>query len=138
VNGPSSVTVSGDPAALDELMVRCGAEGVRATRVAVDYASHSPQVEAIRDDLIAVLAGIAPQPPMVPFLSTVADGIADAADLGAEYWYRNLREPVRFVDAVRALAGPTAPPSTGHRCSPAPDTSTCPPTPSNTTATGPR
>ncbi|WP_042177232.1 type I polyketide synthase, partial [Streptomyces sp. NBRC 110035] len=44
VNGPSSVVVSGDADALDELLVVCEAQGVRARRVAVDYASHSAHV----------------------------------------------------------------------------------------------
>ncbi|MFC5891196.1 acyltransferase domain-containing protein, partial [Kitasatospora aburaviensis] len=51
VNGPASVVVAGEPAALDEIVARCEDEGVRARRVAVDYASHSAQVEAIEDEL---------------------------------------------------------------------------------------
>ena len=47
VNGPASMVVSGEPAALDELCGRCDAAGVRARRIPVDYASHSAQVEAI-------------------------------------------------------------------------------------------
>ncbi|HMG44813.1 MAG TPA: beta-ketoacyl synthase N-terminal-like domain-containing protein, partial [Acidimicrobiales bacterium] len=92
VNGPASVTVSGDAAALDRLLAGCESDGVRATRVAVDYASHSPHVEAVRDDLLAALDGIEPQPPRVRFASTVT---GDAA-LGPDYWYRNLRETGRF------------------------------------------
>ncbi|KJK54729.1 acyltransferase domain-containing protein, partial [Saccharothrix sp. ST-888] len=55
VNGPSSVVVSGEPAALEELLSSCEADGVRARRVPVDYASHSAQVESIRTELLDVL-----------------------------------------------------------------------------------
>jgi len=104
VNGPNSVTVSGDPEALDEFVAMCEAERIRAKRVAVDYASHSPQVEAIRDQLLEALAGIEPRPSRVPFCSTLSGEVLDTGALDAEYWYRNLREPGRFETAVRALA----------------------------------
>ncbi len=60
VNGPAAVVVSGEPAALDELLAVCERDGARAKRVAVDYASHSAQVEAIEAELLAVLAPVAP------------------------------------------------------------------------------
>jgi len=58
VNGPSSVVVAGEAAALDELLTALTADGVRARRIAVDYGSHSAQVEPIRDQVVAALAGI--------------------------------------------------------------------------------
>ncbi|HMG42360.1 MAG TPA: SDR family NAD(P)-dependent oxidoreductase [Acidimicrobiales bacterium] len=105
VNGPTAVTVSGDPEAVDELVARCEAEGVRASRIAVDYAAHSPQVDALYDDLLAALDGIAPAPrPRVPLWSTVTGGPVGPDDLDPAYWFRNLRETVRFEGTVRALA----------------------------------
>ncbi|WP_433498682.1 type I polyketide synthase [Sphaerimonospora sp. CA-214678] len=103
VNGPSSVVVAGDPAALDELVSRHEAEGVRVRRLEVDYASHSPGVEAIRDELRRALDGITPRGPDIPFLSTVTGQWVDGASLDEEYWYRNLRQTVRFADATRTL-----------------------------------
>ena len=52
VNGPAAVVVSGEPGALDELLVVCEREEVRARRVAVDYASHSAQVEVMKGELL--------------------------------------------------------------------------------------
>ncbi|MFG3222379.1 SDR family NAD(P)-dependent oxidoreductase, partial [Streptomyces sp. NPDC048185] len=103
VNGPAVVVVSGDADALDELLAACEAEGVRARRIAVDYASHSAHVEQIEDVLLQDLAGIAPQASSVPFYSTVTGGVLDTASLDAGYWYRNLRQTVRFADTLRAL-----------------------------------
>src|SRR5205807_109385 len=62
VNGPRTVVVSGEPGALEELLGWCEGEGVRARRVAVDYASHSAQVEEIEEELGELLGGIAPRP----------------------------------------------------------------------------
>ncbi|WP_245805218.1 type I polyketide synthase [Amycolatopsis australiensis] len=104
VNGPSVTVVSGEVTALDEAQARWEAEGVRVRRIPVDYASHSPQVEAIRDRVLADLAGITPRPVRTVFASTLTGEPLDTAQLTAGYWYRNLRETVRFEQAVRALA----------------------------------
>ncbi|MFJ1647792.1 type I polyketide synthase [Streptomyces sp. NPDC088258] len=103
VNGPSAVVVSGDTDAVEELLTRCEREGVRARRVPVDYASHSVHVEEIEDELLRDLAGIAPRSSAVPFCSTVTGGVLDTAELDAAYWYRNLRQTVRFDETVRVL-----------------------------------
>ncbi len=103
VNGPGSIVVSGDPAALDLLVERCVADGVRARRIAVDYAAHSAQVEEIREELLEACAGIAPCSGEIPFYSSVTGALLDTAELDADYWYRNLRETVRFEQATKGL-----------------------------------
>nr|WP_020659290.1 type I polyketide synthase [Amycolatopsis benzoatilytica] len=109
VNGPASTVVSCSPAALDELLADCERRGVRARRIVVDYASHGPQVETVREELLRVLAPIRPLPPNVPFYSTVTGAQLDTAELGAEYWYANLRQPVQLDQTTRSLA------AAGHR-----------------------
>ncbi|MEU8633568.1 type I polyketide synthase [Amycolatopsis sp. NPDC048633] len=108
-NSPTSTVVCGDPAALDELIAQCTEKDIRARRIPVDYASHSVYVEGIRDDLHEVLAGLSPRTGDVPFYSAVTAEPVDTATLDAGYWYRNLREPVRFLDTTRALV------ERGHR-----------------------
>ncbi|MFI9273488.1 type I polyketide synthase [Kitasatospora sp. NPDC052896] len=105
VNGPSSVVVSGEPAALDELLASCEADGVRARRVPVDYASHSAQVESIREELLGALAGIEPRAGQVPLLSTVTAELTDGSGMDAEYWYTNLRRTVRLQEVTESLLG---------------------------------
>nr|ACY06290.1 type I polyketide synthase [Streptomyces flaveolus] len=101
VNGPATVVVSGETAALDEAQAAWEAEGVRVRRIPVDYASHSPHVAEVQDRLAADLAGIAPRPAEVTFLSTLTGEPFDTTGLDAGYWYRNLREQVRFEAATR-------------------------------------
>ncbi|MDT0265784.1 SDR family NAD(P)-dependent oxidoreductase [Streptomyces sp. DSM 44915] len=103
VNGPGSVVVAGDADALDQLMAHCAADEIRARRVPVDYASHSPHVEAIQDELRAALAGVEPAPASVPMLSTVTGEWLTGPELDAAYWYRNLRDTVRFEEATLGL-----------------------------------
>ncbi|WP_245967048.1 type I polyketide synthase [Sphaerisporangium album] len=102
VNGPSATVVSGDGDALEELTALYEAEDVPVRRVNIDYASHSPHVEAVRDRLMEVLPGYVTHPTEVAFYSTVTGGLLDTADLDVGYWYRNLRRPVEFDRAVRA------------------------------------
>ncbi|MER8188599.1 type I polyketide synthase, partial [Kitasatospora sp. NPDC094015] len=104
VNGPSAVVVSGESAALDELLAACERDGVRARTVPVDYASHSAQVERIRAELAELLAGLRPTAGRVPLFSTVTGDWLDTAVMDGAYWYRNLRQTVRFSTAVQALA----------------------------------
>ncbi|MEV6426091.1 type I polyketide synthase, partial [Streptomyces sp. NPDC051662] len=104
VNGPSSVVVSGEPEALDDLLTECETDGVRARRIAVDYASHSAQVDALNDDLMAELADIRPVSSSVAFYSTVSGERLDTAGLDAGYWVRNLRERVLFEPVIQLLA----------------------------------
>ncbi|ADP81114.1 type I polyketide synthase [Pseudofrankia inefficax] len=104
VNGPAATVVSGPADAVAALVERYNADGVRARRVPVDYASHSGAVEALADDLLASLADVRHAPARTSFYSTVTGARLDGTDtLSADYWYRNLRQPVRFADAVRAL-----------------------------------
>ncbi|PNG97488.1 Oleandomycin polyketide synthase [Streptomyces malaysiensis] len=103
VNGPSSVVVSGEPEALDELLASCEADEVRARRVPVDYASHSAQVELLREELLELLAPVQPKNAQVPFLSTVTGEWVEGPELDAEYWFTNLRRTVELEGAVRRL-----------------------------------
>ncbi|UYQ66233.1 type I polyketide synthase [Streptomyces peucetius] len=104
VNGPAAVVIAGEPGALDEIVAGCERESIRARRVAVDYASHSVQVETIEAELLKVLAPLAPVSGRVPFYSTAMGGFVDTATLDGSYWYGNLRGRVGFEPAVRALA----------------------------------
>ncbi|MGW0790139.1 SDR family NAD(P)-dependent oxidoreductase [Streptomyces sp. NPDC002911] len=103
VNGPRSTVLSGDPEVLEGLEAEWEQAGAKVRRIAVDYASHSPQVDSLRDELLSGLAGIAPVAGRVPLMSTVECAWLDGDTLGAEYWVRNLREPVRFSAAVQEL-----------------------------------
>ncbi len=105
VNGPGSVVLSGEVEALEGLLAEFEDGGVRARRIEVDYAAHSSHVEEIRGELLEGCAGIESRRGTVPFYSAVTGGLSDMAGLGEEYWYRNLREVVRFDRAVSAVLG---------------------------------
>ncbi len=109
VNGPMSTVVSGATAELDRFLAVWESEGARVRRVAIDYASHSATVESIRAELADTLGVVECSDGVVPFYSTVTGSLLRGRELDADYWYRNLREMVRFEDVVDQLL------SSGHR-----------------------
>ena len=103
MNGPASQVVSGDPGAVAELQVACERDGVRVRQVAIDCAAHSAQMDPLREELLEAFAPIAPRTGTIPFHSTVTGEVIDTAELDPGYWYRNLRQTVRFEPVLRSL-----------------------------------
>ena len=103
VNGPSSVTLSGESGPLEEIAGRLEARGVFCRFLRVRYAFHSAQMDPIRDGLLAALDGIRPRPAKLPLVSTVTGRPVDGPELGPEYWWDNVRRTVRFADGVDRL-----------------------------------
>ncbi|GGP17904.1 hypothetical protein GCM10012278_88140 [Nonomuraea glycinis] len=98
-NGPRSLVVAGSRELLTELADRLPEH--RTKLIPVDYASHTAEVEQVRDDVLAALAPIRPLNVTTAFVSTLTGERLDTAGLDAGYWYRSLRHPVRFAQAVR-------------------------------------
>ncbi|MGH3376522.1 MAG: type I polyketide synthase, partial [Actinoallomurus sp.] len=103
VNGPSSTVISGPPDQVAAVVAAGEAAGLRARIIDVDYASHGRQVDQIRDELLDVLAGVRPASADVAYYSAVTGKRIDTTTLDTGYWVTNLREPVRFADAIQAL-----------------------------------
>ena len=100
-NGPCSTVVTGNAAALEQLMAGCEREEVPATRIPVDYASHSAHMEALRETLRESLSGLQPRTGDIAFISAVTGAGLDTSILDGDYWFANLRQPVLFEQAVQ-------------------------------------
>ncbi len=99
---PNSTVIGGATGTVRELVTAWEARDVMAREVAVDVASHSPQVDAILADLADALVGLAPMPPTVPYYSATLENPRAQPPFDARYWVDNLRQPVRFATAVQA------------------------------------
>ncbi|XYI03831.1 type I polyketide synthase [Sorangium sp. So ce1128] len=108
-NSPRSTVLSGDPAALEEVLARLTQEHVFCRRVKVDVASHSPQMDPLRGDLLEALVGLTPERARTPMRSTVTGQPVEGEELTPAYWARNLRDPVLFSTVVADLldSGPS-------------------------------
>ena len=103
INSPHATLISGDPDAVEALISALSVAQIFARKIRVDYASHCAQMEMVRDDLLRELASIAPRHCTLPLYSTVTGSPVDGSELDATYWYRNLRQTVRFADATAQL-----------------------------------
>jgi acyl transferase domain-containing protein/NADPH:quinone reductase-like Zn-dependent oxidoreductase/NAD(P)-dependent dehydrogenase (short-subunit alcohol dehydrogenase family)/acyl carrier protein len=102
VASPQSTVVGGATQAVRNLVAAWEQRGVMAREVAVDVASHSPQVDPILGELADVLADLTPMTPAVPFYSATLDDARGEPAFDARYWVDNLRQPVRLAAAVQA------------------------------------
>jgi len=102
INSPTSVTLSGP-----EEAIRAFQRIARKNRVAVRvldlaYPFHSALLEPLRLPLLDALGDFDVGPGEIPFISTVTGEVMAGPALDREYWWRNVREPVRFHDAIEA------------------------------------
>ena len=104
VNAPSSVTLSGDPDALEHLRASLEAEGRFARLLPVDVPYHSPKMDPLEEELLTCLEPMRPRDADVPYVSIVTGTWHAGTDLGAAYWWQNVRRPVRFGAAIECLA----------------------------------
>lgn len=102
-NGPSSCVLSGEKDAVLMLKELLDAEGTYCRLVNVDYASHSPQMDPLREDLLAALEPVRPRDAEIGLMSTVRRQRLDGPEMDGAYWVENLRSPVQFADAMGAL-----------------------------------
>ncbi|MDB1090415.1 type I polyketide synthase, partial [Streptomyces sp. ACA25] len=100
VNGPASVTVSGDEDVITRLEARWRAEGRRVKRLIVSHAAHSHHMDPILEEFGAVAATLTHHEPLIPLVTT-GPGPID----GHEYWVRQARQPVMFADALGRMSG---------------------------------
>ncbi|QLY30523.1 SDR family NAD(P)-dependent oxidoreductase [Nocardia huaxiensis] len=109
VNSPTAVTLAGAVDRLDAITEKLTADGIFAKRLFVEVPYHSYLMEPILDELRTALAELRLADPRIPLWSTVTGQRVTAGDWDAEYWCANVRQPVRFADALTDLVG------AGHR-----------------------
>ncbi|MDO0911616.1 SDR family NAD(P)-dependent oxidoreductase [Streptomyces sp. DT2A-34] len=103
INSGRSTVIAGEVEALEALLADLDRQQVFVRRIDVDYASHSARVEPVRETVLDELDGVTTVPTSVAWYSTVS-GEPVTEELEADYWYRNLREPVRFAPTVERMA----------------------------------
>ncbi|GJF17980.1 phthiocerol/phenolphthiocerol synthesis polyketide synthase type I PpsD [Mycolicibacterium cyprinidarum] len=96
---PTQSVIAGPPDQVDEVVALVDRQGKLARRIEVDVASHHPTIDPVLSELREALAYLTPAAPKIPLISTVGY-TGDAPLYSADYWAANLRNPVRFSQAV--------------------------------------
>ncbi len=100
-NAPKTVVLSGDSAALQQVLGRLTAQGIAHQWLKVAHAFHSPRMELIRAELDTVAAAFPQHPPHLNWVSTLTGGMISQPSL--DHWSRHARYPVRFTEALQTL-----------------------------------
>ncbi|MBF6181917.1 type I polyketide synthase [Nocardia otitidiscaviarum] len=103
LNGPESTALAGDPDALEEIRVELERDRIFCRMLQVSVAFHSHHMDPLRDELLSSLSGLTSGPAEIPMYSTVSADVVPTGGLDAEYWWRNVREPVRFAPTIDRL-----------------------------------
>jgi acyl transferase domain-containing protein/NADPH:quinone reductase-like Zn-dependent oxidoreductase/acyl carrier protein len=103
VNSSKGVTIAGPETALDRLESALSAQNVAHKRLDLDYAFHSPAMDGLFSELRRALAHLEPEDAEIPFHSTVTGDRLPGKSLNAEYWWRNVREPVLLEQAIGGM-----------------------------------
>jgi acyl transferase domain-containing protein/acyl carrier protein len=105
INGPSNTVVAGTPSEVERVMRAAAAAGIAAKQLRVRRAFHSALMDGLLDEFEQVAAEVTYHEPRIPVVAMVTGAIAKPGELAsAEYWRRQVREPVRFKAAVETLA----------------------------------
>ncbi len=103
INSHRGITLAGAPVDLDQFEARLTARQVFFRRLDLDYAFHSPAMDPIEAEIRQALASLTPAGGKLPLFSTVTGGKLHGSRLNATYWWRNIREPVLFEAAIKAI-----------------------------------
>ncbi|HXO90818.1 MAG TPA: SDR family NAD(P)-dependent oxidoreductase [Stellaceae bacterium] len=103
LNAARSVTISGSIEEIRRLEAELEHRDIGFRSLDLDFAFHSRAMDPFREDLLHDLRGLASRSPETLLVSTVTGDVVEAEELDAEYWWRNIRHPVRFTDAHTQL-----------------------------------
>ncbi|MEO1132914.1 MAG: type I polyketide synthase, partial [Cyanobacteria bacterium J06639_1] len=104
LNGPKSTTISGTEAAVETLISHLEGQGVKAKRLAVSHAFHSPLMEPMLAEFERVAREVKYSQPRLGIVSNLTGAMAGADMATSGYWCRHVRQPVRFADGMAVLA----------------------------------
>ncbi|KFE58867.1 type I polyketide synthase [Hyalangium minutum] len=102
INGPDRVVISGERAAVSAIAATLASEGIEAKELRVSHAFHSPLMEPVLEPFQQAIQALTFSPARIPWLTNLTGKAQERVD--SAYWVRQIREPVRFGDAMATLA----------------------------------
>lgn len=103
INSSKAVTLSGDNASIEKVVAYCSSQNIFAQKLDLDYPFHSQLVCHLKADFLADLGDVCPSnSTTIQFISAVEGNVVASNFLTADYWWRNIAEPVSFFDGIKA------------------------------------
>jgi malonyl CoA-acyl carrier protein transacylase len=103
INGPQSIVISGKREAVQDAIAALKAEGIKAKKLTVSHAFHSPLMEPMLEAFERVAAAITYSSPKIKLISNVTGELATAEIATPEYWCRHVRQAVKFAAGMETL-----------------------------------
>jgi acyl transferase domain-containing protein/SAM-dependent methyltransferase len=105
-NGPTNHVLSGTVAAIESARQRLADCGIETKAVHLRHAFHSPAIDPLLGPFESTLRTLSFAPAEMPIVSSLLGRLVGPGEIErVDYWTRHLREPVRFQQAVEAMAG---------------------------------
>ncbi|TVS13820.1 MAG: aminotransferase class I/II-fold pyridoxal phosphate-dependent enzyme [Planctomycetaceae bacterium] len=105
VNAPQQTVIAGADDAVEQIVQRLAAEGIKTKPLTVSHAFHSPLMDPMLAEFEQVVSRIRLSPPKFPVVSNVSGQVAGAEIVEPAYWSRHIRQAVRFADSMQTIAG---------------------------------
>ncbi|MCP4178439.1 MAG: acyltransferase domain-containing protein [bacterium] len=104
INSPALISLSGKEEFLNKIQDYCNAEEKYFQLLDLDYPFHSNYMDEIELDFKKLLSGhISPKSTNIDFVSTVYGKQVSGDKLDIDYWWNNIRKPVKFKDGIDEL-----------------------------------
>ncbi|KAK5997058.1 Erythronolide synthase [Cladobotryum mycophilum] len=103
LNGPKMTTLAGDTEHLKQLAEELQERGSFARFVNVNVPYHSRFMDPLEAELVKTLSKADSKLTNVPLYSTVTACVEPGTHLTGQYWFENVRKPVRYVETVTRM-----------------------------------
>ncbi len=103
VNSNKAVTLAGDQKSLDALAEKFKSMEVFHRMLTVEVPYHSPMMDPIKEELLESLNTLQGKETSINLYSTVTATKITGTEIDNNYWWRNVREPVRFAKTFESL-----------------------------------
>jgi acyl transferase domain-containing protein/acyl carrier protein len=112
VNCSALCVLSGPFEAVEEIEMKLEHLGYRTRRLHTSHAFHSRMMDPIINPFIKEVDSVTRSKPIIPFVSNVTGNWITTADaVDPQYWGRQIRQTVRFVDGITLLMNDSSAPS---------------------------
>jgi acyl transferase domain-containing protein/acyl carrier protein len=102
-NAPQQITLSGETSALAAIAKALSEASTFHRLLPMEYAFHSAQMEPLEEQFRSEMRDVCGMDASVPMISTVTGERVLGSELNADYWWRNVRQPVQFAAGIERL-----------------------------------